>query len=286
MIMKKQILALLFLFTAAMAFGQTLTITPTYVESSTSTTRNNFYCLDDVYFIYNTSTGGFEARDADTRQVLYAANISTVTITGTSTAAEKLAYLEYTHVKCVTTGGVYNSFIPKSEVDYLYKASDKKIELRSGPDQVPLWYGHVDSVKTSSSASNTSLRLADLRKFRDLGQPTLKAQVGSTGTATIAAGAGAGSSPTIAISGGGLTGEITLTSGSSPTTTGVIATITLPVTFPTGCRVLLFPSNDNAAAHIARVYATGTTTTAVITASGTALGGATAYKWSYIIVGY
>jgi hypothetical protein len=274
-----------FCFLMLLAFAaqaQTLTINA-HTAEVTGTAKTNLYDLQDLYFIYNFSSGGFEAREVDTRNIVYAANISTVTITGASTAAAKITYLERSHLKNNTT--IYNVLVPKTGIAIRYKSSDKKTEVlsRFNMSRSPLWQGHIDSVKTAATDTTTALRLTALRRIARSGRSEM---INLTNAApTIAAGAAAGASPTVAISGNGQEGEITVTSGTSTTTTGVIATITLPVTFPNGARVQITPSNDNAGAGIARVFVTATTSTFVLNASGTALTASTAYKYFYRVGG-
>ncbi len=272
----------LFMMLAVALSAQTLTINA-HTAEVTGTAKTNLYDLQDLYFVYNWSTGGFEAREVDTRNVVYAANISTVTISGLSTAASKITYLERSHLKSNTA--TYNVLLPKAGLAIRYKSGDKKTEIvsRFNMSRTPLWYGHIDSVKTASTDTTTALRLTALRRIARNGRGEIINLI--NGTPTIAAGAAAGTSPTVAITGNGQEGEITVTTGSTPPTTGVIATITLPVTFPTGARVQLTPSNDNAAAGIARVFATGTSSTFILNASGTALSASTAYKFFYRVGG-
>jgi len=265
--------------------AQTLTLTAGMAEVA-GTAKTQLYPLNDLYFIYNSSTGGFEARTVEGRLVVYAANISTVTISGASTAAQKITYIENTHVRANT--GVYQVFVPRNGVAVRYRSGDKRVDLlgRFSDGVNPLWYGHIDSVKTASTDTTSALRLTALRLAVRSGQTSLL--VGNnTKAATIAAGAAAGASPTLSITGNGLSGEITINTGSTTTTTGVIATITLPVAFPNGCRVALTPSSDVAAAGITRVFVTTTASTFVLNASGTALTASTnGYKYFYTVTGF
>lgn len=283
--MKKILSLCAFLAFVAILPAQTLTIVAGTAEV-TGTAKTDLYNLNDLYFIYNTSTGGFEARDVETRAQVYGAAISTVTISGLSTAAAKIAYLENTHVRSVTTGGVYNVLQPKSGLAVRYRSAQKQVELysRFRSNKGAIWYGHIDSVKTSSSATTTNARLADLRLFVRGGTPQLLGN--NTYVPTIAAGAAAGSSPTISIAGNGLSGEITLATGGSTTSTGVIATITLPVAYPNGCYVVLTPSSDVAGAAAAKVFVTTTSSTFVLNATTSALTASTSgFKWMYTVTG-
>lgn len=280
--MRNKLFALcLVLACAFSASAQTLTFTAGLAEVATSTTKNDLYNPDDLYFIYNTSTGGFEARLVETRAVVYAANISTVTISGLSTAASKLTWLENTHVKA--NSGIYNILVPKDGLAVRYRVSGKRTELsgRYTMNQSSLWNGHLDSVKTASTDTTSALRLAALRKMVRRGTTT-NISNSTSGVATIAAGAAAGASPTVTIDGDNLSGEITINTGSSTTTTGIIATITFPVACPNKCYLFLEESGAASALEDNDVSVTTTTSTAVLSASGNALTASTNnFKWFY-----
>jgi hypothetical protein len=280
--MKNKFFALCLMFAwASTLTAQTLTFTAGLAEVSTSTTKNDLYNSDELYYIYNTSTGGFEARLVETRAIVYAANISTVTISGISTAAAKITWLENTHVKANT--GVYNVLVPKNGLSVRYRVSVKKAELagRYSMGKSPLWYGHIDSVKTSESDNSTALRLAALRKMVRPGVTTNLSN-STSGLATIVAGAAAGTGPTVSIDGDNLSGEITINTGSSTTTTGIIATITFPVACPNKCYLFLEESGAASALEDNDVSVTTTSNTGVLSASGNALTASTNnFKWFY-----
>lgn len=275
----------IFLFAALALQLQATTLTINAVTAEVVTTSfkvRTFYNTGDLILIYNSTTGGFEAQLAKSRSKVFGAVIDSVTITGASTAAQKLAKLRLWLLEATTTNG-YRVFVGRNDLYWNYTASTNVLRLnRAGNDQ-PLWFGHIDSLQVSG-VSGASNKLAWLRvsAFR----PFSTGALAGGESATIAAGAAAGSSPTISIVGNGVAGEITLTTGSSTTTTGVICTVTLPITAANGTRVVLTPSNDNAGAGISRVFATTTTSTFVLNASGTALTAATAYKWFYRVEQY
>lgn len=110
---------------------------------------------------------------------------------------------------------------------------------------------------------------------------------------TIVAGTGAGTSPTVSISANSTntTGAINITTGTLPTLSGIIATITFSngFTFPHGCHVQLDPENTLTATLLGTgattPFTNGTTTTFVITANTTALAAATAYVFGYTVSG-
>jgi len=113
----------------------------------------------------------------------------------------------------------------------------------------------------------------------------------SSTVSTIAAGTGAGTSPTISIAGSDQAGVISLTTGSSPSTSATVATITFATVFATTPRcVILTPANAATAAlsGTSSVFVLNTDTTTSlwkITSGSAALTGATAYKWHYLVIG-
>lgn len=111
--------------------------------------------------------------------------------------------------------------------------------------------------------------------------------LGGSTAPTIAAGVGAGGSPTIAISGHDSGGIVTLTTGTLPTLSSVVATITFNASYSTAPAVTLTPANGNAAAlsGVTMVYVTSTTTTFVINAGTTGLSAATQYIWFFTVIG-
>lgn len=108
-------------------------------------------------------------------------------------------------------------------------------------------------------------------------------------TPTIASGAGAGTSPTISISGGDQSGIITVTTGTTPTASATVATITYgsAYIYPTASFPLLYPGNSVTAilSGLTMVYVTGNTTNFTITAGTSALAPATTYIWYYKVGG-
>lgn len=282
--MKHVLTTMLALTLAMSAYAQTLTLTAGSAEVSGSA-KNQLYPLSSLYFSYNTDTDVFEAIEVETRNTVYKGAISTVTISGVSTASGKIAWLENTHVKANT--GLYNHLVPRDGINIRYRSSNKFTELFGMDKEMKkaLWSGHLDSIKTGSTDSTSALRLTALRKIVRGATPQL---VGNdTKAPTIAAGAGAGTSPTVSITGNGLSGEIDIDTGSSTPTTGVIATITLPQAYPNGCRVVITPSTSFAATMVARVFVNTTSSTFTLNAAGTAVTASTAdLKFFYTVTGY
>lgn len=111
------------------------------------------------------------------------------------------------------------------------------------------------------------------------------------GTPTIAAGTGAGTAPTVVIAGSDRAGLITVTTGTTPTASATVATITFGRPFGTApAAVLLTPAGAVSAAlsGIAAAYvdsAATTTTAFVVKVGSTALAASTAHKWHYRVEG-
>lgn len=107
------------------------------------------------------------------------------------------------------------------------------------------------------------------------------------GTPTIVAGTGAGTSPTISITGTDQEGFVNLTTGTLPSTSSTIATITYNsgFTFPNGSVVVLFPANAATAllSGTSMIYASGFTTGWSFTSGTVNLIAATPYQWFYQI---
>lgn len=104
----------------------------------------------------------------------------------------------------------------------------------------------------------------------------------STNAPTIAAGAGAGTSPSVSISGGDQDGLITVTTGTLPTGSATVATITYGYAFPNNSYVVLYPANTvTAALGTLMVYTTGSASNFTLTSPVAGLGASATYKWNY-----
>lgn len=119
-----------------------------------------------------------------------------------------------------------------------------------------------------------------------VGHITLPANIPS-----IAAGTGAGTTPTVSISGSDQSGTITVTTGSTPSASATVATITFGVSFVSTPRsVILSAAGPNSASlsGTGSVYedqASRTTSVFVLAVGSSALTEATTYKWSYQVFG-
>lgn len=113
--------------------------------------------------------------------------------------------------------------------------------------------------------------------------------LGGSGTPAIAGGTGAGTSPTVNVVGSNSAGQVTVTTGTTPTASGPVITITFANSFayPAAPYPILEPGNAAAAAltGTSAVFVTSTTTTFVINAGTAALAAATQYIWYYNVQG-
>jgi hypothetical protein len=115
-------------------------------------------------------------------------------------------------------------------------------------------------------------------------------------TATIAAGAGAGTTPTVSVAGTDVNGVVTVTTGTTPGASAVVATVSFSValtqagtnTIPK--TVILTPANAAASAlsGAGKVWADSAALAAAsftLNSGSVALTAATTYKWYYLAVG-
>lgn len=110
----------------------------------------------------------------------------------------------------------------------------------------------------------------------------------STGSgATITAGAGAGTGASGSVSGGDMAGKIDITTGSSPSTSATVVTITFNASYAATPTVILTPGNAAAAALTGgtQVFVSSTSTTNFLVTSGSsALADSTQYIWYYHVI--
>lgn len=108
-----------------------------------------------------------------------------------------------------------------------------------------------------------------------------------SGTPTIAAGDGAGTSPTVSIAGNDVDGIITVTTGTTPTASATVATVTFANAYAAAPVVVASPHNATTAALSGAASAWSgneTTTTFILTSGTTALAGSTTYTWAYHVL--
>lgn len=152
----------------------------------------------------------------------------------------------------------------------------------------------VDIRGSGTTSSTNTLRLANssntvLSTVTDDGTASFL-HIAGIGTAPgIAAGTGAGTSPTVSLTKAtDLSGVINVTTGTLPTLSAAIVTITFATAYVSAPKVFIREANGNAAtlSGVSMVFvddANTTTTTFVLTAGATALTAATAYKWYYTV---
>ena len=279
--MKNFISLILFCLAATFAQAQTIAITPTSLEViGTSAVTRAFYDLDDVFIKYKTGT--LTVYEASTGNQVFSGDTSETTVTGATHWGAKAAKLTTWYQHMTKTDG-YRYWIPKRGVQLVYKTSDTSVKLVHGITKKLLLSTALDSVKVSGVTTVSNL-LTYLR-----GQYFLEGnrdRLGLGAAPTVAAGAAAGSSQTVAIAGTATDFRLTLTTGTTATNSGVLATVTLPVTYPTGTIVTITNGDSDSAAHAVRVFTTSTTSTVVLNATATALSDATAYIWTFHVAGY
>ena len=145
------------------------------------------------------------------------------------------------------------------------------------------------SYRLSKRVSSTT---TDLFTFNDTGAASFSGAlsvphiVGNSTAPSITAGASAGTSPTVSVTGTDLAFSITITTGTSPTASGVIATVTFNTAYGSAPKKHVTPTNVAAASlsGASMVYPTSTTTTFVLNANTTALAASTTYTFDVICV--
>ena len=264
------------LLTVITASAQTVAITSTAVEVITpNAVTRTFYDLDDVYFSYK--AGKVAIYDVETQSTLFNGDTSEVTVAGALIWSAKLSRLSNWYQSATHTNG-FRYFVPRRDVNYLYRGATSVVRLLNNTNKRTILETHIDSVAVPG-VTGASNKLTWLRNQAFL--EGLRNQQGLPQTPTVTAGAAAGSGPTVTISGTATDWTITLTTGASTTSTGVLATVTLPNTYLTAPVPLLNQADEDSAAHFNRVFASSTTTTWVLNATGTALtAGGTVYVFS------
>ena len=113
--------------------------------------------------------------------------------------------------------------------------------------------------------------------------------IGQTSTPTIAAGTGAGTSPAISISGTDLSGYITLTTGTSPVDSAVVATVTFNTPYSSAPKYVAISPANAKALSAAYIYSpvpgdtNGSTTTTFTIVTYATLTASSTYKFRYSV---
>jgi len=110
--------------------------------------------------------------------------------------------------------------------------------------------------------------------------------IGGSGAPTIAVGTGAGTSPTVSISGTDLAFKITLTTGTLPTASATVCTVTFNTAYGASPHPHLTPASANTAllSGVTMVWPSATTTTYVLNSGTTGLTAATTYVWECDVI--
>lgn len=268
----------------ATADAQTISITNTSVEliGSNSVTRS-FYDLDKCYLTY--TNGIVKLFDAAANTQLFSGDTTAVTVTGSTTWAAKRTALSRWYWRATDTNG-NTFFLPRKEVNYIYKTSDNSVKAVNELSKKILFQGPLDSLVLG--VSGVSNKLAYLRAQQYLDGARNEFFYPELSTAVV--GAAAGTAATVSVVGTGSNLVVTLTTGSaSLTSTGTLATITLPNAYPNAVIPVACAGNPAAAPEIAKVFFEGdegNKSRFLIRAGGTALTANTTYKFNVMVSGY
>lgn len=146
----------------------------------------------------------------------------------------------------------------------------------------------IIQVAPAGSTGSTQNALVTALTIDSTKQATFAGAIASSApTPSIAAGIGAGTGPTIAIAGGPNGGRITLTTGTLPTISAIVATITYANAFGTDSYASLTPANANAAglSGTGMVFPSSSASNFTITSGAAGLVAATQYIWNYTAIG-
>lgn len=259
----------------ATMMAQTVAVNSSSVVITNGALGNVIMPLSECYFAYKTTDSTFQVFNANNVKVFDQDCASLTTETGDTTTAMKIARLA-TYCQQARVTATWYYYLPKGG-NVGYTVTNKKVRIKNGNIDFTF---NIDSL---SGGGNTAARLAYLKSTFNKSANLELLSAGSA--ATVAAGAAAGSSPTVAVSGNGVAGTITITTGTTATT-GALATVTLPVTFPNGLTAVLTPGDADAAASAAKIFVTSSAANSFVVNVGTAaLSDATEYIWHYTVIG-
>lgn len=277
--MKRILASIAFLFAwLGVALAQTVTVSPTSVViANTSPAGNVIKPLESCYFAYKTTDSTFQVFDERNIKIFDSDCDDLTTVAADSTTALKIARIAK-YCLPVRTSSTWYYYFPKGG-DLTYTATTEKVRLKNGRLDFTF---QIDSITGGTYDTTTALLLTFLKN--EFNRPANLQLSSAGGASTIAAGAAAGSSPTVSVSGNAVAGTITISTGTSAAT-GVLATVTLPVTFQNGCTAVLTPADSDAAAAAAKIFVTSTSSTVVINVGTSALADSTQFKWTYTVIG-
>jgi hypothetical protein len=174
-----------------------------------------------------------------------------------------------------------------------YQAGNATSGLLGGNAYAGYTSGNL-SLQTISSASNV-WGMPDGNSGHAFADLALSHVIGSSPAPTAVAGTGAGTSPTCCTIAGNDDGfSITLTTGTAPVLSGIVATVTFALGWTNAAGTAkaphcspLAPLNSATAilGGVTAPFGAATATTYVITAGTTALTGATVYSWDIVCTG-
>lgn len=266
----------------ATAEAQTISITNTSVEliGSNSVTRS-FYDLDKCYLIY--SSGIVKLFDAAANTQLFSGDTTAVTVTGSTTWAAKRTALSRWYWRATDTNG-NTFFLPRKEVNYIYKTSDNSVKAVNELSKKILFQGPLDSLVLGVSGVSNKLAYLRAQQYLD----GARNEYFYPEVPTVAVGAAAGSGATATITGTANAMRVTIVTGTSTTSTGILATITLPNTYPNGTIPVGSQSVQQGTAVTGVVFASDTDNKNkfTINAPGTALTANTSYTFNVVVAGY
>lgn len=167
-----------------------------------------------------------------------------------------------------------------------------KFQAGALPFATPLGTGEIVNVNATDKGlviKGAASQSASLQEWQDstgaiLAKVDKAGHLYGGGTApAVAAGAGAGTTPTVALTGSDMAGKISITTGTLPTLSADVFTVTFNTAYASAPYVNFSPANAVTAllSGASMVYVTAATTTFKFTAGTTPLTAATTYLWNY-----
>ena len=157
--------------------------------------------------------------------------------------------------------------------------------------------GYLLTLSTASNSTEKPLQILNngtqvftVNQYGGVNMPSLVATntqlghiSGSTYTAAITCSTGAGTSPTCGGTGQDLDGQISITTGTTPATSSVIATSTFSVAYSSAPYCVFSPANASSSllSGTSGVWINSTTSAVTLNSGTVGLIAATAYKWNY-----
>jgi len=201
---------------------------------------------------------------------------------GTSTTTDGLTQINFT---AATSGAqVQNSYATRwmgaawtGSVNNWTEWTNGVRNTAGAPPVSKLFWAERTSTNNSGSYTDI-MSLDNSSNLALLNTISVKHIIGSSSAPTIAAGTGAGTSPTVSVSGNDLAHKVTITTGTSPTASATVATITFNVAYGAAPKIILTPVNSAAAAlsGTTQIYVDDASTTTTVYVIKVGSGGLTA----------